>query len=229
MEEQFEHLGEGEEGASWGTGLFYAFILAGGFTAGVAGIAALERRMRPTEPPPPMAGGAPGAMTVEDARALASVQDPATTRALRMGMTIAAAIGLHNFAEGLAIGVAANSGDVGLATVLIIGFAVHNTTEGFGIVGPLGDIRPSWSWLIVAGLVGGAPTLLGSMVGYQVDSETLSLLFYSLSAGAILYVIGEIWNAMRRLGHRELGLVMIAAGVFLGAATEMIIAYGGLG
>jgi hypothetical protein len=42
-------------------------------------------------------------------------------------------------------------------------------------------------------------------------------------------VIGEIWNAMRRLGHRELGLVMIAAGVFLGAATEMIIAYGGLG
>jgi ZIP family zinc transporter len=67
------------------------------------------------------------------------------------------------------------------------------------------------------------------MLGYQVDSETLSLLFYALSAGAILYVIGEIWNAMRRLGHRELSLVMISAGVFLGAATEMIIAYGGLG
>jgi hypothetical protein len=76
---------------------------------------------------------------------------------------------------------------------------------------------------------GGAPVLLGSMLGYQVDSETLSLLFYALSAGAILYVIGEIWNAMRRLGHRELGLVMISAGVFLGVATEMIIAYGGLG
>jgi hypothetical protein len=138
-----------------------------------------------------------------------------------MGMTIAAAIGLHNFAEGLAIGVAANSGDVGLATVLIVGFAVHNTTEGFGIVGPHGDVRPSWSWLIVAGIVGGAPTFLGSIVGYQVDSDTLSLLFYSLSAGAILYVIGEIWNAMRRLGHRELGLVMIAAGVFLGAPTAV--------
>jgi ZIP family zinc transporter len=230
METQFEHLGEHKDGASWGTGLFYAFILAGGFTAGVAGIAWLERRMRPTSPPPPMAGGAPGAATVEAVESLPSATtDPATTKALRMGMTIASAIGLHNFAEGLAIGVAANSGDVGLATVLIVGFAVHNTTEGFGIVGPLGDVRPSWSWLIVAGLIGGAPTLLGSMVGYQVDSDTLSLLFYSLSAGAILYVIGEIWNAMRRLGHRELGLVMIAAGVFLGAATEMIIAYGGLG
>jgi hypothetical protein len=40
-------------------------------------------------------------------------------------------------------------------------------------------------------------------------------------------VIGEVWGAMRRLGHRELGLVMLAAGVFLGIATEMVIAYGG--
>ena len=46
-------------------------------------------------------------------------------------MTIAAAIGLHNFAEGLAIGVSASTGDIALATVLIIGFALHNATEGF--------------------------------------------------------------------------------------------------
>ena len=76
-------------------------------------------------------------------------------------MTIAAAIGLHNFAEGLAIGVSASTGEIGLATVLIIGFALHNATEGFGIVGPLGNVRPSWSWLALAGLVGGGPTFLG--------------------------------------------------------------------
>ena len=62
-------------------------------------------------------------------------------------MTIAVAIGLHNFAEGLAIGVSASAGDIGLATVLIVGFALHNATEGFGIVGPLGDVQPSWRWL----------------------------------------------------------------------------------
>ena len=60
---------------------------------------------------------------------------------------IAAAIGLHNFAEGLAIGVSARAGEIALATVLIIGFALHNATEGFGIIGPLGDVRPSWRWL----------------------------------------------------------------------------------
>jgi len=75
--------------------------------------------------------------------------------------------------------------------------------------------------------VGGGPVFLGSMIGYNVTSEPLELAFYAVSAGAILYVIGEVWAAMRRFGHRELGLTMLAAGVFLGAMTEMIIAYGG--
>jgi ZIP family zinc transporter len=223
VEEHFEELGEGEGSLLEGLGL--AVMLGVGFTAGSAGLALVERRMRASKQPP-IAGGATDAMTVDQAQVLA---DEASVRAgvLQTGMAIAAAIGLHNFAEGLAIGVSASTGEIGLATVLIIGFAVHNATEGFGIVGPLGDVRPSWRWLAVAGLVGGGPVFLGAIVGYNVTSEPLELLFYSVSAGAILYVIGEIWGAMRRLGHRELGLLMLGAGVFLGVATEMVIAYGG--
>jgi zinc transporter, ZIP family len=193
---------------------------------GSAGLALVEHRMR-TSKQPPVSGGATDAMTVEQAEIAASEEFTVRAAALRTGMMIAAAIGLHNFAEGLAIGVSASTGEIGLATVLIIGFAVHNATEGFGIVGPLGDVRPSWRWLALAGLIGGGPVFLGAIVGYNVTSEPLELLFYSVSAGAILYVIGEIWGAMRRLGHRELGLLMLGAGVFLGVATEMVIAYGG--
>jgi ZIP family zinc transporter len=142
-------------------------------------------------------------------------------------MTIAGAIGLHNFAEGLAIGVSASSGDISLATVLIVGFALHNATEGFGIVGPLGDVKPSWRWLIVAGLIGGAPTFLGTLVGYNVSSDALSLLFYAVSGGAILYVIGEVWNGMRRHGHREMGLAMLALGFTAGIVTDLVVVYGG--
>ena len=223
VEEHFEELGDGEGSLLEGLGL--ALMLGGGFTAGSAGLALVERRMRP--PMPPISGGATDAMTVEQAEIAAGDEYSARALALRTGMTIAAAIGLHNFAEGLAIGVSASTGEIGLATVLIVGFAVHNATEGFGIVGPLGDVRPSWRWLALAGLVGGGPVFLGAIVGYNVTSEPLELLFYSVSAGAILYVIGEIWGAMRRLGHRELGLLMLGAGVFLGVATEMVIAYGG--
>jgi len=225
VEHQFDKLHDGH--GSLGYGVLLSLILGGGFAAGSAGLALIEQWMRPSPKAPPIAGGATDAMTVEQAGLLGQEQLAVRARALRTGMTIAAAIGLHNFAEGLAIGVSASTGEIGLATVLIIGFAVHNATEGFGIIGPLGDVRPSWGWLAVAGLVGGGPVFLGSMIGYNVTSEPLELAFYSVSAGAILYVIGEVWAAMRRFGHRELGLTMLAAGVFLGAMTEMIIAYGG--
>jgi ZIP family zinc transporter len=224
VEHAVEELGEGE--GSWGESIGFALILGVGFSAGCAGLAIIERRMRPPDDLPPIQGGATDAVTAEQADALLS-RDPARARALRVGMTIAAAIGLHNFAEGLAIGVSASSGEIGLATVLIVGFAVHNATEGFGIIGPLGDVRPSWTWILLAGLVGGAPVFLGTVIGYNTTSEPLELAFYAVSAGAILYVIGEIWTAVRRLGHRELGLAMVSAGLFFAAMTEMVIAYGG--
>jgi ZIP family zinc transporter len=223
VEKHFDAIGAGDGSLAAGIGL--ALMFGAGFTLGSAGLALIESRMRDSKPPP-IAGGATEALTAEQAEMLTD-ELSARARALRTGMVIATAIGLHNFAEGLAIGVSASTGEIGLATVLIIGFAVHNATEGFGIVGPLGDVRPSWRWLAVAGLIGGGPVFLGAIVGYNVTSEPLELLFYSVSAGAILYVIGEVWGAMRKLGHRELGLLMLSAGVFLGVATEMIIAAGG--
>jgi ZIP family zinc transporter len=204
-------------------------LLAVGFTVGTAGISAAERRLRPNGPlKPPLAGGET-AMQI-DAEEIASYRDQAAearSRTLRTGMTIALAIGLHNFAEGLAIGVSARAGAVSLATVLVVGFSLHNATEGFGIVGPLGGVRPSWAWLGLAGLIAGAPTFLGTIVGFQVHSEPLELCFYALAGGAILYVVGEIWTGMRRYGHRTLGLYLLAAGFLVGVATDLIVTYGG--
>ena len=56
--------------------------------------------------------------------------------ARRLSLLIAAGIGLHNFGEGLAIGGSAATGAIGLTTILVIGFALHNATEGFGLVAP---------------------------------------------------------------------------------------------
>jgi zinc transporter, ZIP family len=217
-----------EHEGSFGHAAALSLLLLGGFGLGSAGLGILERRLRPSVPvPPPIAGGATDALTVEDQRLLAAQESAARKRALQTGMVIATAIGLHNFAEGLAIGVSAQAGEIGLATVLIIGFALHNATEGFGIIGPLGDVRPSWRWLALAGLIGGGPTFLGSMVGYNVTSEPLELVFYAVAGGAILYVIGEIWHGMRRYGHRELGLLMLATGFAAGVLTDLVVVYGG--
>jgi ZIP family zinc transporter len=211
---------------SFGHAAWLALMLGAGFAAGSAGLAVIESRIKPPKPPP-IAGGA-AELTVDDARALEEqAAAHARARALRTGMTIAAAIGLHNFAEGLAIGVSARAGAISLATVLIVGFALHNATEGFGIVGPLGDVRPSWRWLGLAGLIGGGPTFLGSLVGYEVTSHALELAFYAMAGGAILFVIGEVWNGMRRFGYRELELAMLTAGFVVGVLTDLVVLYGG--
>ena len=214
--------------SSFGHAAALALVLVGGFGLGSAGLGLLERRLRPkTQGAPPIAGGSVEALPAADEQRLAAVASAARSRALQTGLIVAAAIGLHNFAEGLAIGVSARAGEIGLATVLIIGFALHNATEGFGIVGPLGDVRPSWRWLALAGLIGGGPTFLGSIVGYNVTSTPLELLFYAVAGGAILYVIGEIWNGMRRYGHRELGLLLLGAGFAAGILTDLVVAYAG--
>lgn len=204
-------------------------LLAVGFIAGTTTISVVEQRLRPARPArPPIAGGAAEAgLESPQLAGYDDRSDQARRRALQTGMSIAVAIGLHNFAEGLAIGVSAKTGAIGLATVLVVGFGLHNATEGFGIVGPLGGVRPSWKWLAVAGLVGGGPTFIGTIVGYQVHSEALELCFYALAGGAIIYVIGEIWNATRRYGHRTLGLNLLAVGFIAGVATDLIVSYGG--
>jgi ZIP family zinc transporter len=215
-----------DDDGSLGRAVALAASLGIAFALGSAGLATVERRLRGRPSLPPMRGGAVDTLAYEKLEQ-ADPQAEARARALRTGLTIAIAIGLHNFAEGLAIGVAAGSGAVSLATVLIIGFALHNTTEGFGIVGPLGEVRPSWSWLAMVGVIGGAPTLLGAMLGYSVSSEPLELAFYAVSGGAIFYVVGEIWSSMRRFGHRELGLWLLAFGFFVGVVTDLVVAYGG--
>jgi zinc transporter, ZIP family len=204
-------------------------LMSAGFLVGVGGIATVQRRLGERAADPPPLAGAESTVAMSPAEVAEHRQAFAALdrRALRTAMAIAVAIGLHNFAEGLAIGVSAQAGEIELATVLIVGFALHNATEGFGIVGPLGGVRPSWRWLGLAGLVAGAPTFLGAMLGYQVTSDALELCFYALAGGAILYVIGEIWAGVRRFGHADLGMYMLGVGFLLGVATDLVVAYGG--
>jgi ZIP family zinc transporter len=215
-------------GASWSTFVLDLFMAVGGLAVGTLGLAWLERKVAPSGPPAPILGAsqeAPALTTATQIQDLAEAER--RKKVLSLGMMIALAIGLHNFSEGLAIGVSARAGAVGLAGTLILGFALHNATEGFGIVGPLGDVRPSWSWLFVAGLVGGGPTFLGTLVGYHVSSEPLELAFFTLAAGGILYVVGQIWGSAQRKFSTAFVLTGLVVGFTLGLVSDLVITAGG--
>jgi len=205
----------------WGQLVSLALAYAIGFGVGLLALLYVPRWWRRRSQASQSMG--PGAMAVAEA-------DPRLLRSetLGLGMTIATGIGLHNFSEGLAIGQAASSGAVSLALLLIIGFGLHNATEGFGIVGPLvaRDIRPSWSWLGLAGLIGGGPTFLGTLIGTAIDSPILFVACLSLAAGAILHVVGELIVAGRRASW-ELTLWGLLLGFLAGVGTDLILVAAG--
>jgi len=143
---------------------------------------------------------------------------------LALATAIAIGIGSHNFSEGLAIGQSAATGAVQLAALLIVGFGLHNMTEGFGIAAPLAGTGGAGIGTIVRlGLIGGAPTFLGTLVGYHFVSPVLSVVFLTLAAGAIIYVIGEMTKVGGKVGHQEWATIGIFLGFAAGFGTDLIL------
>jgi ZIP family zinc transporter len=145
--------------------------------------------------------------------------------ARNLAMAIATGLGLHNLSEGLAIGESAHAGAIAFAGVLVVGFALHNITEGFGIAAPMTtDPKPaSWGFLALAGLIGGGPTFIGTWIGYLASSPYLSVAFLAVAAGALLYVLNELFHLGRRLSSPPMFAWGLLFGFLTAYATDLFL------
>ena len=147
---------------------------------------------------------------------------------LWLAYLVALGIGLHNLAEGLAIGSSFALGRVSLGAFLVIGFMLHNVTEGPAVVAPAArDERPAWWHFVALGLLAGGPVILGGWIGGLAYSPTIGALFLALGVGAILQVDWEIVEMIRGQGGRAasaLNLVAVLAGLVVMYATDLLVA-----
>jgi ZIP family zinc transporter len=218
VEEALEEAAAGE--GSWGEFAWLAALFGGGLVAGLMSLVYYDRwlgRRRSSG----LVG--PGAAAVDEYESRSWFES--LSQGHRLALLIATGIGLHNFGEGLAIGQAGAAGELALAFALIIGFGLHNATEGFGIVGPMSGepTLPSWGFLALLGLIGGAPTFLGTVVGQAWVSEAVSVAFFAVAAGSILYVVQELLNVNRKYGYPTLVTWMLLLGLFLGFGTDFVL------
>jgi ZIP family zinc transporter len=203
----------------------------GGLALGLLGLVAYEAKYMAKAPPIVKARvengpGTPQLTVTEQARQIQILQEH---HPYRLAMMIATGIGAHNFSEGLAIGQSYASGAVGLALLLIVGFGAHNATEGFGIAGPLAGLikRPTNRFLAVAGLVGGGPTFVGTVVGSLWTSVFTYVLFLSLAGGALVYVSMLMYNSARKQTTNQILMIGIFVGLCAGFLTDLIVTLGG--
>jgi zinc transporter, ZIP family len=228
-------------GDGLGTAVGYGVLASAGLAAGLLGLVGYERWMaslvaRAGRAPAGGVGAGPGTWAVAAAsRGGLGAQLATWSTARRLALLIAAGIGLHNFAEGLAIGQSAASGQIALATLLVVGFALHNATEGFGIVAPLaadtgngGVERPSWRFLIALGLIGGGPTFIGTIAGHAYTSEPVVVAVLTLAAGSIIYVITQLIGVAAKTRRSDLLACGLLIGLLAGFATDAVVTAAGI-
>jgi ZIP family zinc transporter len=144
-----------------------------------------------------------------------------------LSLAIATGLGLHNLSEGLAIGESAHVGAIAFTGVLAVGFALHNITEGFGIAAPMtSSATPvSWRFLGLTGLIGGGPTFIGTWIGFLASSPYFSVAFLAVAAGAILYVLNELFNLGRKLNSPPAFAWGLLLGFLTAYATDLFLVF----
>lgn len=153
-------------------------------------------------------------------------EGPASTSLRRIWLFIIA-ITIHNFPEGLAVGVGFGSGDVAQGLPLAIGIGLQNAPEGLAVaVALMGEGYTKLKAFTIAALTGLVEPI-GGLLGAGAVSISEPLLPWGLvfAAGAMLFVIShEIIPETHRRGYQDeattglmIGLViMLFLDVWLG-------------
>jgi zinc transporter, ZIP family len=143
----------------------------------------------------------------------------------RRTLLLAGAISLHNFPEGMAVGMAFAGGGTELGVALAIAIFVHNVPEGLAVGMPMRAMGMSLpravGWTTVTGLV----EIAGALLAYAIGSSLEGLLPWglALAAGAMLYVvIDEMIPAAHTRGEQRASLVFLLAFLGMAAVIEVL-------
>ena len=109
----------------------------------------------------------------------------------------------------------------------MIGFAIHNTTEGFAIVAPVAKERPALWHFVGLGALAGVPTIFGAWLGGFTFQPTYATFFLALGAGAIFQVVWELGKLISRDSEAgwtaPLNAVGLVAGLLIMYTTALLV------
>jgi len=132
------------------------------------------------------------------------------------------AITLHNFPEGLAVGVGFAGGNIANGTTLAIGIGLQNMPEGLAVAAALVSLNYPRHLAVLIALATGLVEPIGGLIGVTAVTVSQPLLPWGLgfAAGAMIFVVSnEIVPETHRKGHEELATF----GLMIGLAVMMFL------
>ncbi len=133
-----------------------------------------------------------------------------------------AAITLHNFPEGLAVGVSFGTGDFKAGYATALGIGLQNIPEGLTVAAALMAIGYGRARAVLAALASGLVEPVGGLIGVATVTAVASLLPWALgfAAGAMIYVVSsEIIPHTHRNGRGGIA----TTGLMIGLAAMMFL------
>ncbi len=196
----------------WQSFFSLAAMLALGLVIGLVGPAALISTQSSASPDP-----AP--------RSIYAMRMPPS----QLAVIIATGLGLYNLAEGLTIGQVA-AGSPATAAGLAAEMGLYNIAAGLAIAAPLAfaDAPPPWSFLRAAGLIAGAPMPLGALAGAMWRSPLASVFFLAMGAGALVFVVGELFAVSRRFRQPIWSVWGTLIGFLAAYSVNLVLTTGGV-
>ncbi len=103
------------------------------------------------------------------------------------------AITIHNFPEGLAVGVSFGGGDIATGMSVAVAIGLQNMPEGLAVAAPLVREGYSRKYAVLLALATGLVEPIGGILGVSVVTFAVGLLPYGLAfaAGAMIFVVGD--------------------------------------
>lgn len=141
----------------------------------------------------------------------------AETRFRRVWLFVAA-ITLHNFPEGMAVGVSFGGGDMAAGMTTTIGIGLQNMPEGLAVAGAVASLGYSLRRALATALFSGLVEPVAGLMGAAAVSLASALLPWGLgfAAGAMIYIVTLeiIPDVRRQVSSRKPAMVSLAVGLF---------------
>lgn len=148
-------------------------------------------------------------------------EDRDSSRFSRMWLFVIA-ITIHNFPEGLAVGVAFGAGEVSDSMALAIGIGAQNIPEGLVVAIAMVSVGYSRLHALAVTALSGFVEPVGALFGYlgaQVASAALPFML-ALAAGAMVFVVSD---EIIPESHREKGEGKATLGLMIGFVLMMVL------